>query len=340
MLLGYAILLFTLSVILVKLFQYFALRGGWVDEPNARSAHRSAKPRGAGVVFVALWLLTLTLAYAQKNVTGAVWCLLFPAVFIIGLVGFIDDKRSLPTVWRFACQVVVAGLCVFQLRHAVGAPYGLFEAHAFLQWGVLAWFAFGIVWSINLFNFMDGLDGLAGSEAAAVFALGGGLFWLAGAWPMAYLAWALMCCVLGFLVWNWPQASVFMGDVGSYALGLLIALFALIGYSTYHIPLGLWFILYAVFLFDASLTLLRRMWHGEAWYSAHKSHAYQRLHQFGCSARTIVCGTMALNVGLGGLAWWVYNGNLSLMAGLAITVFSLSIIYGIIELKKPMFAEE
>jgi Fuc2NAc and GlcNAc transferase len=152
------------------------------------------------------------------------------------------------------------------------------------------------VWSINFFNFMDGLDGIASVEAICV-ALGGALSWWlvqpAGDWPVAVL---FAACVAGFLCWNFPPARIFMGDAGSGFLGLVVALLAL--WSARNTPhlVWSWVILSAVFLADATTTLVRRVRRGERFAQAHRNHAYQYAARVHGSHRAITLAVLGINI--------------------------------------------
>jgi Fuc2NAc and GlcNAc transferase len=135
-----------------------------------------------------------------------------------------------------------------------------------------------LVWTTNLFNFMDGLDGIAGSEAVFVSGAGAWLNWREGG---ALGLTAAMACLaatcLGFLRWNWPPARIFMGDVGSGFLGFSLAVLGLAASQQGMLPIEIWAILGAVFLVDATVTLVRRLARGDRWFEAHRTHAYQNL---------------------------------------------------------------
>jgi len=331
LLVAYATLLFLLSVILIGIFQRLARKGNWLDVPNARSAHQEPTPRGAGIIFMGLWLVTVLLLSWRgfARLPEPYWCRLLLAIGLITLLGFWEDRTSLSIRFRLAAQTGIALYALWVL----GSPnVGLFN------WSWAAWLLtlFALVWSVNLFNFMDGLDGFAGMEAIQILGIGGGLFALVGMWSMALVAWSLGICVLGYLCWNWPRATVFMGDSGSYSLGFVIALFALLGDRWFELPLGIWVILYAAFWFDASVTLIRRFLQGETWYQAHKSHAYQRLHQAGWSPYKIMFSLFLLNIVLAGLAWGVFAFWIPFQTALCLTLLILMLVYVAIEKRFPM----
>ena len=292
---------FLASLALVRLYGKQATRMGILDRPNERSAHQRATPRGGGLVVVSLWMLTcILLAAAGLVPSSIIKCLILPGL-LVATVGYLDDLRGLSARSRALCHLLAAAICLGSIG---GMPSITIGAHALsLGWlgGMVALLA--IAWSINLYNFMDGMDGLAGTQALVIFATGGAFLWDATAHGLAIAAWAAAASVAGFLWWNRPPARVFMGDVGSGWLGFLVAAFAVIGEIQYKVPVLLWMILYSAFLLDATVTLLRRIFRGEAWYVAHRSHAYQRLHHQGKWSHGAVLRSMLfLDLILAGMA--------------------------------------
>jgi Fuc2NAc and GlcNAc transferase len=334
----FAILLFLLSVTLVKLFQRLATKKAWLDVPNARSSHETATVRGGGIVFISLWLGTVVLAWQQNWISAAILRLLCLTPLIIGVMGFWDDLRSLSATRRLIIQGGVACLVVAEI--ALQGLIPLWPIWLGAEIGAGIFLGLMVAWFINLFNFMDGLDGFAASEAVVVLGFGGYFLWLSGSPALAYLAWLLACSVSGFLVWNWPKASIFMGDAGSMSLGIILVLFAYLGQTTAPQSLAIWCILSAIFWFDATVTCLRRFIARQACTAPHKQHAYQRLHQAGWKVSHIVMGSIGLNMALGVLALCVYYHRLSASLGLSVTVGGLLLVYAWIECQKSMVLEK
>jgi len=154
----------------------------------------------------------------------------------------------------------------------------------------------GIVWAVNLFNFMDGIDGIAGVEAVTVGTGGALLLWAAGQSGGASVSLAIAAAALGFLFWNWAPARIFMGDAGSGFLGFSFAVLAIWSENTHGPSVILWGILAMVFVFDATVTLIRRALRHEALAKPHRSHAYQRLVQAGKSHAVVTGVVLALNL--------------------------------------------
>jgi len=253
----------------------FALR--LIDVPNDRSSHSTPTPRGGGIAVVVASIVGLILLPA--GIPVAFRASLLPAASV-AVVGLLDDRFGLSAKVRLALHLS-AGLAVAltQIPVDLSRPTTLITP---------ALAAASIAWGTNLFNFMDGIDGIAGSEAVFVCAMAGLL--IAG--PDGRAAEGL-CVVgaasLGFLLLNWAPARIFMGDVGSGFLGFLLAAFAFTTIWHHLIPLPVWLVITSAFLVDASVTLFRRMVSGERWWSAHRSHAYQHLSiRLGSHARATI----------------------------------------------------
>lgn len=335
----YEILLFSLfigsfvaSLLCVRLFYQFAPELGFIDIPNARSSHQIPTPRGGGMVFMVLWLTAFTLACQFVFLSFQHWWICLPAI-LLSLIGFLDDRRSLSARTRFIAQCLAALFCLYMLD-------GLPELHL---WGTVPLGIFGIligifaiVWSINLFNFMDGIDGITGIEAIFVLGTGGAIFFLSDHQEMAVISFLMVVVVFGFLIWNWPKARIFMGDAGSYCLGFLIAILSLIGDRIYHIPVMLWIILYSVFWFDASVTLLRRIWLKKNWKEAHRDHAYQRLLQAGFSVPQILGAIIVLNSILATIAMVCFYHPEWMIWGFVFSMIMLTSCYLAVERLKPL----
>lgn len=237
----------------------YALRRALIDQPGERRSHSVATPRGGGISIV-IALLVATVALGIRQPVQAPLLLAFgTGLLLVAGIGWIDDHRPLSPWWRLIVHVLAAGL--FAL--AVG------DLHSSFTWAVCAFVATLVL--TNVWNFMDGIDGLAASQA--LLAAVGLSAWAGGPW--GWLALALAAACAGFLPFNFPRARIFMGDVGSGALGY--ALGALMAVSAIHLEgrAALVLLPVSVFLADATLTLGRRILRGERWWSPHTQHAYQ-----------------------------------------------------------------
>ncbi len=216
---------------------------------------------------------------------------------MVALVGYADDRRGVSQGIRLLVHLIAAFIVV---GLTWPWPAVIVEDSGLQVLAVLA-VVVGIGWMINLYNFMDGIDGLAGSEAVFVFGAAALLIWLTGGsshW--ATLLGAGASAAAGFLWWNWPPARIFMGDVGSGFIGFLIGAFALLTWHDGQLHVTTWLILVSLFVADASVALVRRMIRGEKWYAAHRSHAYQWL------ARS--------RLGHSGVTWLSWAWNLIVLA--------------------------
>jgi Fuc2NAc and GlcNAc transferase len=193
----------------------------------------------------------------------------------LAAIGWLDDTRGLRPRTRFASQLLVSVLTVWNLG---GLPLVRMGGSALTlgpAGAVLA--VVGLIWCINLFNFMDGIDGIAGSQAVLIFAFGAAALFALGHAPLGLVALIIAAASAGFLAWNWPPAKIFMGDVGSGPLGYLIGALAIASENAGALPMLAFALLGGVFIVDATVTLVRRVTRGHNPAVAHRDHAYQRL---------------------------------------------------------------
>ena len=269
-----ALTVFVVSLGLTGWFRRQALAHLLLDVPNSRSSHTIATPRGGGVAIVLSTLVALlALGWTDRLALPTVWSLCGGGA-LVALIGIVDDRGHVAPRWRLVGHFAAA---TWVLATLGGVPR--LSAMGFVLdsgWLGFAIAALYLVWMLNLTNFMDGIDGIAGVEAitvclSAVFLSGvaapGKHLWIA---PLV-----LASATLGFLVWNWPPAKIFMGDAGSGFLGLMLGVLSLQAGWVANRLFWSWVILLGVFVVDATVTLTRRMAHGERFYEAHRSHAYQ-----------------------------------------------------------------
>lgn len=273
----------------------YALAHQIMDTPNARSSHVVPTPRGGGVAIVISFLTALTVWYLIGG-TGAnsLFLALFPAGLLVAAVGFWDDHVSLSARVRLCVHLLASAWAVWALGGWPVLSLGGGELHWGWLGGALA--VLGLTWSINLYNFMDGIDGLAGMEALFAGAAGGVLLWLEGGDGMPL--WLLAVAAGGFLVWNWPPARIFMGDAGSGFLGFALGVMALHATVQGHTTIWSWLVLLGVFVVDATLTLCRRACLRIRVMDAHRTHAYQwAARRFGAH-RPVTLSVLGINVGV------------------------------------------
>ena len=275
-----------------------------LDIPNERSSHTAPTPRGGGAA-IALVVLALT---AVLGVAGLVAASIAVAVIggglMVATVGWLDDRRSVGAGARAAVHFCAAFWVVFWIGGVPELTWSGHSVHVGVVGSLLAVLA--IVWATNLYNFMDGIDGLASVEAITTGVAGAFILSLADSYGLASLAAIVAGTAAGFLVWNWMPARIFMGDVGSGFLGFVFGTLAVASERTSRVPWHVWLMLLLVFAADATATLVRRVARGDAWYAAHRRHAYQRLVQSGLSHAQVVRRVAVLNVLLAGLAVGVF----------------------------------
>lgn len=290
-----------LTLIGTGLYRRYALRRQLLDHPTGRSSHVRPTPRGGGLAMAVAFFLGLGWFGARSGIDGALITGLLGGGLLLTLVGAVDDHYPLPPGPRLLAQIIAM---VWVSIWLPGAPLGLAGSGPVpeLLWRGLE--LLGLLWFINLYNFMDGLDGLAASEAVFIAVLAAGLS--CGSGELVDLFGLLAMCALGFLYWNRPPARIFMGDTGSYFLGFTIASLALLSVRSGVMPLACWLLLPGVFLVDATLTLIRRMLSGKRWLEAHRSHAYQHAARRWGSHGRVMLGVALLNLlWLGPWAWLV-----------------------------------
>lgn len=251
----------------------YALAAQIMDIPNARSSHTRPTPRGGGVAIVLSFSL-LALWFTWSGVIPMrVAVALLGSGLAIALVGFLDDLGHVNSKIRLLCHFVAAGWALAWLGGV--PPFPVFGCTVDLGWFAVVLVAAYLAWMLNLYNFMDGIDGIASLEAITV-CMGGALtWWLAAGTPYWIVPVGFAACVFGFLVWNFPPAKIFMGDSGSGFIGITIGVISVWAGHDNPPAFWCWFILIGCFMVDATVTLLRRMSRGSRFDEAHRAHAYQ-----------------------------------------------------------------
>ena len=304
----YAVLLI-FSFFFTYFIKNYYIKNALLDEVNERSSHSVPTPHGGGIALSITWFIGLIYLYTISEIDTTLFYSLMAGV-IISIVSFFDDLYELSPKLRLFAQTITAlgGLYFIGGLHSV--DFGLFSLENQIFTNIFAFLL--IVWFINLYNFLDGINGYAGSEAIFLslvgFILFGGNHFI-----------ILVVSVLGFLVWNFGnKAKIFMGDVGSTLLGYNIAIFTLYYANQDSGNLWTWIILFGLFWFDATLTLFRRKINKEHLSKAHKKHAYQRLTQSGWSHLKVTTYSIGVNIILFCLVYFISNIYIA---------FSLSIIF-------------
>ncbi len=322
------------SLVLTGVIRRFALRNEVLDLPNARSSHSIPTPRGGGAAV----LLASALGLALSEMLGLVHLreavTLGFGMLMLGIVGWFDDRGGVKKRVRLAIHFGVAIWTVYMLGGLPAIQVGSYSLAVGPVGYVIA--TLGIVWSINLFNFMDGIDGLAGSQALLIFGAAAVLLFLRGDYSLATIPAILAATSAGFLAWNWPPAKIFMGDVGSGAIGYLIAGLALAAENNRSAPLISFAIIYGVFVFDATVTLVRRLARGDRVMEAHRDHAYQRLTRAWGSHGSVTAWAAAITFLLGVLAVVGTMDPRLLLPALLVTFVLLGAVLLVVERRAPM----
>ncbi|CAI8844277.1 MULTISPECIES: MraY family glycosyltransferase [Pseudomonas] len=272
----------------------YALARSLIDIPNARSSHSVPTPRGGGVAIVVSFLIALPVLAWTDAVAWPMALALLGAGGWIAIVGFLDDHGHIAARWRLLAHFGGAIWALFWIGGM--APINLFGHEFSLGWFGYVIAAFYLVWMLNLYNFMDGIDGLASVEAICACVGACLVYWIAGHNSLAIAPLVLAMAVLGFLVWNFPPAKIFMGDAGSGFLGIILAVMSLYAAWTNPLFLWAWLILLGVFIVDATFTLIRRLLRGDKVYEAHRSHGYQYASRKYGSHRAVTLAIAAINL--------------------------------------------
>jgi UDP-N-acetylmuramyl pentapeptide phosphotransferase/UDP-N-acetylglucosamine-1-phosphate transferase len=296
---------------------WVSLREGWarrlaLDVPNARSLHSSPVSRAGGLLVMPWVLLGAVVLTTKVMLVG----------FVAGLavISFADDRFGLPIAVRFFAHLLLSGLAVIEIGVAGVLP--------------LLLFTLAITWMTNLFNFMDGSDGLAGGMAVFGF----GAYAVAALYASDQLTAQFSLCIVGgmlaFLLFNFSPARIFLGDAGSISLGFLAAVLGLLGWQAGSWEFWFPFLVFSPFIVDATVTLLRRALRGERVWQAHREHSYQKLVQIGWSHRKTALAEYGLMAAMAVLALVLLHMEKSVVAiVLAMTAVMYALIIAAIDVK-------
>lgn len=291
------VLVFLLSYLFTLFYKHLAVSHKVLDIPNERSSHFIPTPKGGGVAIVVTWYLGISLLFYLDLIPRNLFMSLICGC-ILAVTSFINDLIDLKPVIRLTAQGLTAILALWFIggfnpvtlnKITISSPYIL------LPVGVI-----GMVWFINLFNFLDGIDGYASLEASTI----GLIIFIITKNPICLV---LLASILGFIIWNWPKAKIFMGDVGSTQLGFVLVVIGIYSHNTTGLSIIHWLMLSSVFWFDATLTLYRRWRNKENLSIAHKKHAYQRAVQSGLSHQTTIICSAIINVLIIGLVYLSFS---------------------------------
>lgn len=284
---------FIVTLLFTGFMRLYALKKNIIDNPNERSSHSVPTPRGGGVAVVCNYLVALTVLMYSQQLTVHIGLTVIVAGFVIALLGFLDDLGHINSMLRLAIHFLVAIAVVISL-----GGFGSVAVFGGVQLGFLANIiaVLFLVWLLNLYNFMDGINGIASVEAITVTVSMATLYYLLNISLHSDVLWLLGACVFGFLLWNFPKAKIFMGDACSGFLGLVLGILALIALKENVALFCAWIICLGVFIVDATYTLIKRVFNGHKMYDAHRSHSYQILSRKWNSHTPVTLVVAALNI--------------------------------------------
>lgn len=329
------LLVFFLSLFLTWALSCLAWRIGLVDEPDMRRSHNVTTPRGGGLAIVTVLWFWLIITSCLPILDKTIWLPLCPTLLIAGL-GLMDDLFSISAFIRLVVQFLGCSLSLYLM----GGMHFILNINGWIipESMVLAVSLLFLVWSINLYNFMDGINGLAGLQAVIVSGVMSIIVYMDG-YVYQSLLWAILSAAsAGFLLWNFPKAKIFLGDVGSYFLGSTFGVLLL--ESANSKPRWFWcgLILLGYFVVDATLTLMVRAWYRQPLFTAHKTHAFHiYLEKFKSNHAFVTISVAALN--LFWLTPWailVSKGYIHGFFALLIAYFPLVVIVWRVEAGKPI----
>jgi Fuc2NAc and GlcNAc transferase len=255
-------------------------------QPGARQSHQLATPTGGGLGLIISIVVTTICLQLALALPGFWWQNMLPGVLLLAIVGWRDDKQTVSPLIRLLVQLAVS-------VWLIGFGWSEFSLK---DWGLFTIVTVAMVWLMNLYNFMDGSNGMAGFQGVFAGVIMAVFFQMGEQHAMALIALVVAAACMGFLPLNFPQARVFMGDVASVPLGFIFASLAVYGIQTGSLSLSISILVMSVFIIDATLTLLVRLFRGERWYTAHAQHVYQRLIALGWSHRQVLVIYQAINV--------------------------------------------
>ena len=279
-----------LSVLLCGAYLRLARRWQILDLPNARSSHQLPTPHGGGAALLLAFAVGMLVASQWYGPWGRDYIVSAGLAMLLVILGIVDDLLGLSVRLRFSLY----GLSCLLLVGWV-LPLPVFAA-PLPDVALVLVLVLAVLWLVNLYNFMDGIDGIAAIQCALACAGAALLSNGAGGGQYSLFCLLLAASQLGFLVWNWPPARLFMGDAGSVPTGFLLAALALLGYAQAELNPACWLVLLALFITDASWTLCWRMLTGQPFTQAHRLHAYQRLSRHWNSHLRVDPLLIAINV--------------------------------------------
>lgn len=319
------VLLAFASLIMTHYIRIAALRHNIIDTPNQRSSHAVPTPRGGGIAIVICWYVGILILY-YLNLLELNLFMAFMSGLLLAVVSFIDDILTLPPYIRLVVQSITAIAAFYFLNGLEPVSLGNLKiSSAIILYPVSV---IGIIWFINLFNFLDGIDGYSSLEAIMIALV---MFVLTG----NYVCLVLLSSILGFLYWNWPKARIFMGDIGSTQLGFILVILGIYFHNSNQVSIIHWLMLSSLFWFDATLTLFRRWRNREVLSIAHRKHVYQRAVQSGLTHKQTIIISIIINLVIVSLVFLSDQYNSMMIPALIFNICFLYFITRIVDRKIP-----
>ena len=315
-----------ISLILAYIIRKIAIAKKLTDIPNERSSHTIPTPRLGGIAILLVWYPGIFLLYIFNFIEKSLFFALLSGILIV-IVSIADDIKQVNAKIRLAIHFtasIIAFYFLGGLRQFI--IHGIDFDYIFIFYPIVI---IGMVWFINLFNFMDGIDGYAGSEAISISFV---LFYFSG----NLITLLLIAAISGFLILNFSKKfKIFMGDAGSTQLGFILIVLGLYAHNNYDVSILNWLMLAAPFWFDATYTLYRRWRNKEKLSVAHRKHAYQRLVQIGFSHKTVNLILLIANILIFFMILLYREYNFLKVPLTLLTLISLLFIYSRIDKKVP-----
>jgi UDP-N-acetylmuramyl pentapeptide phosphotransferase/UDP-N-acetylglucosamine-1-phosphate transferase len=320
--------------------RYLSSPGSWfhvADQPNHRSLHSTPTPSSGGLAILLGLLAGLTIVHLAGIQLLPAGPEIFSGFIVISAASYWDDRRNLSQGLRLFFQFAVAIIAVASVGaiSQIQLPgMGVLE----LAWLAVPFSIIFVIWMMNLYNFMDGMDGFAAGMGAIGFATLAIVGWTGGAPYFAGISLMLAMANIGFLAKNFPPAKIFMGDVGAVPMGYMVAVLAIWGNRDNIFEIWLPLLVFAPFILDATVTVIRRMYRGEKVWIAHSSHYYQRLVKAGRSHKQVVMAeyVVMLACSVAALVLHFLEDDFTRLLGVAVATLGFLTIFRVVDKIAPM----
>lgn len=311
------LLLLTISIVTTYLLTKYFNKERFLSDVNERSSHTVPTPHGGGIAIAITWFIGLFYLYMHNQIPIELFLSLLGGLLIV-ILGFVDDMFDIDAKIRLLMQVLVSIYAISMLGGLKGLDLFVLTINNQLLLFIFATLL--TVWFINLYNFLDGLNGYAGSEALFLSVAGLLLY-------NEQIFLVMLVAVLGFLFWNFGnKAKIFMGDSGSTLLGYNVAIFTIYYTNLDLSNMWIWLILFSVFWFDATITLYRRIMNREKLSTAHKKHAYQRLNQSGWSHLKVSVYLYIVNFLLFAIVYLISDIKIAIVSSTILLILTMKLI--------------